>query len=182
MTTSRSSTLSARATTAFVILAAALVVSAGVALAAVGDITSYPTPSTNSGPVGIAPGPDGNLWFTEPSANKVAKVTTSGVITEYAIPGAVGNFPFYITAGPDGALWFTEEGADRVGKVATSGAVTDDPIPSFGSFGPAGITAGPDGNLWFTEVGANQVAKVFTSGVFTEYPVPTANSNPWDIA
>src|SRR5881409_2252723 len=29
-----------------------------------------------SGPVGIAPGPDGNLWFTEVDGNRIGKITT----------------------------------------------------------------------------------------------------------
>jgi len=116
----------------------------------------------------------------------VAKVTTSGVFTEYPIPTA-SSIPRDITAGPDGNLWFTEVSStslpSSVAKVTTSGAVTEYPIPAAGS-DPAGIVAGPDGKLWFTEAGAlaNSVANVTTGGLFTEYPVPTANSSPWDIA
>jgi hypothetical protein len=40
----------------------------------------------NSNPTGITAGPDGNLWFSEFNANKLAKITTAGVFTEYAIP------------------------------------------------------------------------------------------------
>ena len=32
------------------------------------------------------PGPDGNLWFTESDGNKIGRITTGGVITEFPIP------------------------------------------------------------------------------------------------
>lgn len=40
--------------------------------------TEYTIPNANRSPVGITTGPDGNLWFTEYSANKIGKVTTTG--------------------------------------------------------------------------------------------------------
>ena len=33
-------------------------------------------------------GPDGNLWFVENSANKIGRITTAGVVTEFAVPTA----------------------------------------------------------------------------------------------
>jgi virginiamycin B lyase len=86
------------------ILTAGLMLSSGSALAAVGDITEYPIPTTLSIPEGITAGPDGNLWFTELGANQVAKVTTAGAITEYPIPTASSG-PGGIAAGSDGNLW-----------------------------------------------------------------------------
>ena len=55
---------------------------------------------------GITTGPDGNLWFTKTGANKIARMTTAGVVTEFTVPTPVSE-PFGITAGPDGNLWFT---------------------------------------------------------------------------
>src|SRR5216683_3192523 len=97
-----------------------MILSTGTAHAAVGTITEYPIPTGSSEPTGITAGPDGNLWFTESNANKVAKVTPSGVFTEYPVP-TLNSQPFYITAGPDGNLWFTEFNANKVGKVTASG-------------------------------------------------------------
>src|SRR5437588_12673572 len=150
-----------------------MILSAGSAHAAVGDITEYIIPENNnipSTPLGITAGPDGNLWFTEQNGN-VVKVTTSGVFTKYLAPSSTGEG---ITAGPDGNLWFTES-VGKVGKVTTSGVFTEYTIPTANSY-PVGIAAGPDGNLWFIERNANHVAKVTTSGAFTEYPIPTAAS------
>ena len=42
-----------------------------------GTITEFPTPSAPSAPFGIITGPDGNLWFAEDRANKIAFITPS---------------------------------------------------------------------------------------------------------
>lgn len=43
-----------------------------------GAITEFPIPTANSIPKGITAGPDGNLWFTEDSADKIGRITPSG--------------------------------------------------------------------------------------------------------
>src|SRR5207302_10701435 len=35
----------------------------------------FQVPTSNSGPAGISSGPDGNLWFTESSGNKIGRLT-----------------------------------------------------------------------------------------------------------
>jgi streptogramin lyase len=131
-------------------------------------------------PYGIAAGPDGALWFTETFAPRIGRLTTSGVLAEYAVATAGSNDLLGITAGPDKALWFTERASDKVGRVTTSGVVSEYPVPGPGS-GPTLITAGPDGALWFTEEFANKIVRVTTSGAFTVYEVPTPNSEPSGI-
>src|SRR5215203_2454606 len=66
----------------------------------------FPIPTANSRPAGITTGPDGALWFTERGGDKIGRITTAGVITEFPLPTA--GSPRGITTGPDGALWFTE--------------------------------------------------------------------------
>jgi streptogramin lyase len=148
---------------------------------AVGDISEYTIPTTTQGdPAYIAPGPDGNLWFTDTFNSQVVKVTTSGAATAYRVPGGCCGL-LGIVAGPDGNLWLANASVNNVDKVTTSGALTEYPIPTAGSV-PYGIAVGPDGNLWFTEYSGNKVAKVTTSGLFTEFAIPTANSGPLGIA
>jgi streptogramin lyase len=48
----------------------------------------FPIATPNSVPQGIPLGPDGALWFTEALGNKIGRITTAGVITEYTIPVA----------------------------------------------------------------------------------------------
>jgi subtilisin-like proprotein convertase family protein len=64
----------------------------------------------SSHPVGIAAGPDGNLWIAEDGSGKVARMTPAGNLTgDFTAPGPpgiVGNgAPGFITAGADGNLW-----------------------------------------------------------------------------
>jgi virginiamycin B lyase len=88
-------------------------------------ISEFPVPTTSSGPFVITTGPDGALWFTEATGNKIGRITTTGVITEFSIPN---RGPNSITTGPDGALWFTESGFNQIGRITTTGVITEFPI------------------------------------------------------
>ena len=147
--------------------------SVGLAGVAHGQVvTEFPIP-TPTGPVGIAAGPDGNLWFT---GALIGRITTAGVITQFPASSGPG-----IAAGPDGNLWFTEYSGNNIGRITTAGVITDFPIPTAGSE-PFCIAAGPDGNLWFTEQLGNNIGRITTAGIVTEFPIPTAGSNPRGIA
>jgi streptogramin lyase len=122
--------------------------------------------------------PGGDIWFTEPGANKIARINTSGVTVDYAIPTAASS-PQGITFGPDGNLWFTEAAADKIGVINTSGAVVAEYTIPTAACNPQGITPGPDGDLWFTEAAAGKIAKIVPStGQVTEYPVTTPGGQP----
>ena len=155
-----------------------LLVTGGGALAQ--TITEFPVPTAASGPVGITAGPDGNLWFTEFSANKVGRITTAGVFTEFPLP-VTPSAPVDVVAGPDGNLWFLENMGNRVGRITTAGVISGFTVPTPSS-GLNQITAGPDGNLWFTEGLANKIGRITPAGVITEFPIPTGGSRPNGIA
>ena len=123
---------------------------AGVATSGLAQtITEFPLPS-GSDPNRITAGPDGALWFTEYQNNKIGRITTAGVVTEFPVPTSASS-PQGIAAGTDGALWFTESGTGKIGRITTAGVITEFPIPKPGGGGPYGITSGPDGALWFTD-------------------------------
>lgn len=148
-----------------------------------GTITEYGSGMTASAtPLGIAAGPDGALWFTENSANKIGRIDTSGNITEYSAGLSAGSGPMGITVGSDGALWFTEYNGGRIGRITTSGVITEYSSGISGGSYPVGITAGPDGALWFTEYNGNRIGRITTSGVVTQYSTGiTMMSNPYYI-
>ena len=91
-----------------------------------GQITSYEL-SEGAFPTDIVSGPDGALWITEAHGDRIARVTTTGDVTEYPIPTA-GAFASDITVGSDGALWFTESSGDKIGRITTKGEVTEYPV------------------------------------------------------
>jgi uncharacterized repeat protein (TIGR02543 family) len=141
-------------------------------------VVGYTPPS--DGPADVVAGPDGNMWFTEFSGNKIGRSSLSGTITEFSIPTA-GSQPDGITVGPDGALWFVEFGANKIGRITTSGTVTNEFPITTASSQTFFIVTGSDGNLWFAETGANQIGQITPTGTVTEFTVPTANSNPLGI-
>ncbi|MBV8490540.1 MAG: hypothetical protein JO199_08425, partial [Candidatus Eremiobacteraeota bacterium] len=104
---------------------------------------------------GIAAGPDGNLWFSEPANATIARITPSGAVTETAAGGAL---PFKVTPGPRSSMWYTINGASAIGEITTAArpSVTVYAIPSplpGATSNPQSIVAGTDGNLYFTDCG-----------------------------
>lgn len=150
--------------------AALLIAAASVCLAQAPGFVRYPIPTSGGIPGGITSGPDGNLWFTELYGNKIGKITTSGVITEFSVPTAA-SFPDAITAGPDGNLWFTEGAStsSKIGRISPAGVITEFQLsPAAYSYA---ITAGPDGNLWFVEGSNNRIGRITPSGVVSEFKI-----------
>jgi virginiamycin B lyase len=162
-----------------------------------GAITHYPAGAQRSAPTGITVGPDGALWFTEAGCakcptivpSKIGRITTSGVISEFALPA--GHFAVRIVNGPDGALWFTESNGTApvpyaLGRITTTGTLTEFPV----HFSPFAIVSGADGALWFSQTRPignvsnpppGQIGRLTTSGVETDFAVPL-NGYANDIA
>ena len=133
---------------------------------------------TSAGVGGITAGPDGNLWFTL-SNDRIGRITTAGVMTEFSAGITAASLLSNITPGPDGNLWFTEQVGNQIGRITPLGVVTEFPIPTAVS-GPVGITLGPDGNLWFAERSVDKIGRITTAGVFTEFSV-RAGSKPCNL-
>jgi virginiamycin B lyase len=153
-----------------------------------GTITEFPVPTPNSflgghqpsaGGPSITNGPDGAIWFTEPAANQIGRITSIGTITEYAVPSA-NSAPSGIASGHDGALWFTESGLGKIGRITTSGSITEISLPASPA-SPVDIVGAPDGSLWFGLTSAspqqsgtgNLVGRITTNGTVTEYSPAT---------
>ncbi len=140
-------------------------------------VGEYPMPNKGE-PLGIASGPDGNLWAADGTANMISKLTTAGEGTPFTLESPF-HCPDYITAGPEkeNALWFTDC-THEIGRITTSGSVTAYNVPSGGIL--QGITVGPDGNLWFDMESAGAIGKITPSGTITEYKLPSG-SEPMGI-
>jgi streptogramin lyase len=159
----------------------AVVLSCGVLGASAQTFSSFPVPGKFGNLGAIAVGSDGALWFLETTANKIGRITTSGSVTELAVPTANSGLAA-IVAGPDGALWFTESSGNKIGRVTTAGVFTEYPVPTPSS-APTAITAGSDGALWFVETGftasGNQnIGKVTTAGSFSEFVANKQSTSP----
>jgi virginiamycin B lyase len=72
-------------------------------------VTEFPTPSAASLPQGIDIAPNGDVWFSETSAGKVAVLRTNHTTSEFPLPN--GGQPTIVKVAADG-IWFTD-GPDR---------------------------------------------------------------------
>jgi streptogramin lyase len=131
-------------------------------------------------PEGITTGPDGALWFTDVLTDSVGRITTAGVVTEYAI-ASPRSFPDVIVVGPDGNLWFTEAMSGKIGRVTPQGLITEFYAEFANNGGPAGITRGRDGALWFAVPNANTVGRITPQGAVTLFPLAVHDSSPYFI-
>jgi len=130
-----------------VAVVAAAVATGGLPALAGADaaITIFPLPLPHSAPVSITSGPDGNLWFVEQNRDRIGRITTQGIITEYAIPHSYHDRfrgGYWITQARDGGLWFSSWCG--IARVDVSGRFSPCLKAAAGE-----LSTGPDGNLWF---------------------------------
>lgn len=125
------------------------------------SLLATPTPASKPGSINFIPGSDNSLWFTETSANKIARIDPSRKITEYAIPTADSK-PLDIQHGPDGAMWFAQSGVGKIGRIDSTGKITEYQVGAENDKPTALITQA--GALWFTEVGTGRIGRLTTSG------------------
>jgi len=82
-----------------------------------GALVQFPIPTPNADARNIVLGADQNMWFTEFRADKIGRITPSGIVTEYDVP-TPNAYPSGIAGPPQlgcpgsahGYLWFTEAG------------------------------------------------------------------------
>ena len=117
-------------------------------------IQEYPLLSASSQPRGIISGPDGKLWVAESGSNKVASVTTVGVVKEFDVPSLIRTFgPTDVAVEGTRYIWFTEFGRHKVGRLNIAVATAKDYTAPTPDADPWEFAAGPDGAMWFTEFG-----------------------------
>ena len=81
-------------------------------------------------PGGIAAGPDGNLWFTESNANKIGRITTAGVVTEFSDPHGQQRTLSGSRPARTATCGSPRANANKIGRITTAGVVTEFPIPT----------------------------------------------------
>lgn len=151
---------------AVAMLAGLFVLSDSPASATVGDIITFADPGGNSahGWSGITAGPDGNLWYTSDTNDRIGRITPAGVITTFADPAGESSTdgPYDIAAGSDGNLWYTSKLNNRIGRITPAGVITTyaDPAGTASTDHPISITTGPDGNLWYTSNGNDRIGRI----------------------
>jgi len=136
-----------------------------------GATVTIPIPSGDSTSIdGMAPGPDGNVWFGE--FDHIAKITPAGKITEFPYPaGYSPNQYGGVTTGSDGNVWFAASTGNAIGRIVpSSGAITMFPIPV--ACIPAPLVLADDGNLWFACLTSTPLlGRITPSGAISTYPI-----------
>ena len=170
------------------VLPVGLALSVGIAAAAapVGGLKQFKVPTANSQPRAITNGSDGNRWFTEGTdftgaPAKIARITSSGDITEFAPDAADGcNFCIItdIAQGPGGILYITSNDPTLMRfNVATQSFETPVQMPNSNALG--GNLAVSATDVWITDFNNDAVWRYrIASGNFTSSPV----SDPGDVA
>src|SRR5262249_14233741 len=128
--------------------------------------TYHPFVAPNSGGLaeayGIAVGPDGSVYVSDPNQNIVYRYDSTGA--PEPAPGQSGaifvaagsgglNVPVGVTFGADGNLYVVSNGTDQVLRYqgpsgASPGAFMDAFVSITGASAPNSLTFGPDGNLY----------------------------------
>jgi virginiamycin B lyase len=132
-----------------------------------GKTVFYDTQINSEQIIGLAVGPDGNIWYTTANGPHIGKMTTAGVPTNYSVGASNG---FGLSVGPDGRMWFPDAGNGRIGAINTDGSGLT--YYNGGLTGqPFNIVKAPDGNLYFTTAPSQEIGRITTSGVITECPI-----------
>jgi virginiamycin B lyase len=128
-----------------------------------------------AGPNEIVAGPDGAIYTSDGSLNKVWRTGDHDRVRSFDIDGGATGI-----ASAHGALWVSNRDGSSIVKLAPSGQQLASYPVSGGAF-PTDIVLGSDGALWFTESRGNAIGRVDVAGNVTEYPIPTPDAFAADI-
>jgi virginiamycin B lyase len=175
-----------RALGSILVALAGLVASGSTAHAApAAALKQFKVPTSNSQPRAITNGSDGNRWFTEGTEftvapAKIARVTPTGVITEFAPDVADGcNFCIItdIAQGPGGTLYITSNDPTLMRFDVTTLSF-DPPVQMPNTSALGGDVAVSATDAWITDFNNDVVWRYhLADGQFTSFAV----SDPGDV-
>lgn len=140
---------------------------------AISAAPSHITLPPGAGPTDIAALADGSgFWFSDSRGSRVGRLTLTGHLTLWAIPGSAPGF-----LAVDGAdVWVPDQASGAVLHITATG-VTRCLLPKTNS-NPFSVVLGPDGALWIAQKDANAIARMTKDGAVVEYPVPAQPGGP----
>ena len=119
-----------------------------------------PTPRFARDP---APAPDGSIYITVMSGNKIARFDTKAhTFKEWDVPA--GARPHGLLVDKQGIVWYTGNGNGTIGRLdPVSGKVTEYETPSHGG-GPHTLVISDAGVIWFTMQSGDKIGRLDTKG------------------
>jgi virginiamycin B lyase len=106
--------------------------------------------SAYSSPLFIQVSPDGDIWFTEPTNDAIARFDPDDRRFQQWRTSP-GSAPYDLVFDANGNLWFTEITGNSIGFFNTRTLrITETPLPTPDSL-PYGITSDHQGHIWFAE-------------------------------
>ena len=156
---------------------AALLIAAGSALAAYQFETSWGQPGTADGQFTgtfLAVGPDGSVYVSDGSNQRIQKFTADGafLLTFGSGGSGAGQFglPSGIAVGPDGSVYVSDSTNNRMQRFDANGGFISQwgtPGAGDGQFNnPSGVAVGPDGSVYVGDSGNNRVERFLADGTF----------------
>jgi virginiamycin B lyase len=118
----------------------------------------------HANPEGIATGPDGAIWFTQPLRGTLGRLDPkTHVITE--VPGVGGGGQLggqSMRSGPDGRLWI--DNVQAAAAFTTKGAGTSYVSPNPNAWINVVVPGGPGGDSWALDQRGGQVDRITPGG------------------
>jgi virginiamycin B lyase len=148
-------------------------------IAPAGEMTEFPTPTSQLPVLDMALGADGNVWLAQSDppvawpVGTVARVTPAGQVTEFPLSTRETQ-PLSISSGAGYRLALSD--GDQAGWVDMNGTMTLSSLASASGEAKA-VALDRHGNVWFTEVGG-RIGQLTPNGRINEYQVP---GNPFQL-
>jgi virginiamycin B lyase len=134
--------------------------------------------SARGGPYGVAIAPDGTVWGTLQSGNKLVRIAPDGSMKEFDIPTR-SSAPTDVAVDRDSTVWFVQFRGNKIGRYRGE-EFTEYPMPE-GAAGLSGIAIGRDGCAWFGVLRGAALGRVCDGKVEIQR-LPRDNARPYTLA